>query len=100
MRNIKKKSWIIFFFDRYCKYILYIWKKWEIYIVMVIGWCVVRFYWFMLGIGDDFLLFLGIYYNVLGLVFCIMIMISSNVYFVGLLNNVLVVSDFICWYLV
>lgn len=50
----------------------------------------------MLGIGDDFLLFLGIYYNVLGLVFCIMIMILSNVYFVGLLNNVLVVSDFIC----
>lgn len=75
-------------------------KKWEIHIVMATGWCVVRFYWSMLGIGDDLPLSLGTHHNVLGLAFCIMIMIPSNVHLVGSSNNVLVVSDITCWYLV
>lgn len=97
--TLKKKGWIRFHLNRYCKYILYTWKKWEIHIVMATGWCVVRFYWSMLGIGDDLPLSLGTHHNVLGLTFCIMIMIPSNVHLVGSSNNVLVVSDFTCWYL-
>lgn len=98
--TLKKKGWIRFHLNRYCKYILYTWKKWEIHIVMATGWCVVRFYWSMLGIGDDLPLSLGTHHNVLGLAFCIMIMIPSNVHLVGSSKNVLVVSDFTCWYLV
>lgn len=51
-------------------------------------------------IGDDLPLSLGTHHIVLGLAFCIMIMIPSNVHLVGSSNNVLVVSDFTCWYLV
>lgn len=99
MRNIKKKVGSDFLLID-IKYILYMWKKWEIHIVMATGWCVVRFYWSMLGIGDDLPQSLGTHHNVLGLAFCIMIMIPSNVHLVGSSNNVLVVSDFTCWYLV
>lgn len=98
LKKKKKKNWIRFPLDRYYTYFIYM-KKSNTYChgnrlvpcqVLLIR---IRYIW------DDLPLSLGTHHIVLGLAFCIMIMIQSNVHLLGSSNNVLVVSDFTCWYL-